>query len=82
MAVKALYILLSAVFSAEFNNFSRLSDFISCPYIGCPKKLLLLLTVIHGLFGDTKIIHLGLTPAIGVSPNFSIAQKSLADSNT
>jgi len=32
-----------------------LSDFISCPYIGCPKKLLLLLMVIHGLFGDTKI---------------------------
>jgi len=37
--------------------------------------------VIHGLFGDTKNNHLGLTPAIGASPNFSTAQKTLADSN-
>ena len=37
--------------------FSRSSDFINCPYIGCPKKLLLLLMVIHGLFGDTKITN-------------------------
>jgi len=37
--------------------------------------------VVHGLFGDTKNNHLGLTPAIGASPNFSTAQKTLADSN-
>ena len=46
-------------------------DYLCVQYIGCPKKLRLLLMVIY-VYVQKQRNHLGLTPAIGASPNFSL----------
>ena len=55
VAVEALYILLSAVFSANFNNFFAVKRFYQLSIYRLSEEIATIANGYNGLFGDTKV---------------------------
>jgi hypothetical protein len=55
IAVEALYVLLSAVFSADFNNFFTVERFYQLTIYRLSEEIATFAHDYNGLFGDTKV---------------------------